>query len=556
MISVTLHICVKVFLCTIIRQIQILFYMSRLLSIAFLILFTISANSQATFNIHLEPFNINGFTGIQSFAFGQHNGKILLIGGRKDGLHRRQPWASFDAAGHNTDLLVIDPETEEIWAASVNTLPTGLKEQLQSTNMQFIQEGNTLYVIGGYGFSTANNDHITHPQLTAVQVDACINAIVNGTSISPYLRQFTADYFAVTGGQLGKIGDVYYLAGGHKFTGRYNPMNGPSFVQAYTNSIKRFKIIDNGINLNYQPLSSWTDAMNLHRRDYNMLPQIFPDGRYGYTMFSGVFQQTLDLPFLNTVDFDSTAYQVNNTFSQYLNHYHSAKIGVYDSTNNVMHNVFLGGIAQYFLDDNGNLIQDDNVPFVKTIGRVSRFADSTMTEMQIGMMPDLLGAGSEFVMAETAPIYEHEIIDLQQLSGDTVMIGYVLGGIKSSQPNIFFINTGTESEAYSTLYKVYLIPSGITSTQVKEPEAFVADWAVFPNPAEDYFKFRIELKEPAMVDAYLSNVAGEIILETGLDTLAAGSHEFTVNLEAPESGLYFMSILVNGRLFTKQLMIK
>lgn len=526
-----------------------------LLIIAFLFSTTF-AQSQATFNIHLEPFNINGFTGIQSFAFGQHNGKILLIGGRKDGLHRRQPWASFDAAGHNTDLLVIDPETEQIWAASVNNLATGLKEQLQSTNMQFHQDGNTLYVIGGYGFSSTNNDHITHPQLTAIQVDACINAIVNGTSITPHIRQFTDDYFAVTGGQIGKLGDTYYIAGGQKFTGRYNPMNGPSFVQAYTNAIKRFKIIDNGINLNYQPLASWVDAMNLHRRDYNMLPQIFPDGHYGFTMFSGVFQQTVDLPFLNSVDFDSTAYQVNNSFSQYLNHYHSAKIAVYDSTDKAMHNVFLGGIAQYFFDDNGSLIQDDDVPFVKTIGRVSRFADSTMTETQIGTMPDLLGASAEFILADNTPQFEHDIVDLQQLTGDTVMIGYVLGGIKSSQPNIFFINTGTESEAYSTLYKVYLIPSGITNTKVAKQKEYVSNWSIFPNPVEDYFKFKIDLQEAATVDAYLSNAAGEIILETGLDTLTAGSHEFTVELESPESGVYFMSILVNGRLYTKQLIVK
>ena len=530
--------------------------MYRFLLVTTFLLSTVLAQSQATFNIHLEPFNINGFTGIQSFAFGQHNGKILLIGGRKDGLHRRQPWASFDVAGHNTDILVIDPETEQIWAASVNTLSTGLKEQLQSTNMQFYQDGNTLYVIGGYGFSSANNDHITHPQLTAIQVDACINAIVNNTSITPHIRQFTDDYFAVTGGQLGKLGDTYYLAGGQKFTGRYNPMNGPSFVQAYTNAIKRFKIVDNGINLNYQALASWTDAMNLHRRDYNMLPQIFPDGSYGFTMFSGVFQHTVDLPFLNSVDFDSTAYQVNNSFSQYLNHYHSAKIAVYDSTDKAMHNVFLGGIARYFLDDNGSLIQDDNVPFVKTIGRVSRFADSTMTETQIGIMPDLLGAGAEFILSDNTPQFEHEIVDLQQLTGDTVMIGYVLGGIKSSQPNIFFTNTGSESEAYSTLYKVYFIPSGITSTEVATPNEYLSDWSIFPNPAEEYFKFKINLEEPAVVDAYLSNVAGEVILETGLDTLAAGSHEFTVELESPESGVYFMSILVNGRLYTKQLIIK
>ncbi len=528
---------------------RLLFTIIFFLSVAFTF-------AQATFNIHLEPFNINGFTGIQSFAFGQSGGKILLIGGRKEGLHRRQPFASFDAAGNNTDILVIDPETEEIWAATLNNLATGLKEQLQSTNMQFFQEGNTLYIMGGYGFAASANDHVTHNKLTAIQVSDLISAVVNGNSITPFFRQMTDDYFAVTGGQIGKLGEVFYLAGGQKFTGRYNPMNGPTFVQAYTNAIKRFKIIDDGINLSFQNVGSWVDAMNLHRRDYNMLPQIFPNGHYGFTMFSGVFQQTLDLPFLNSVDLDSTNYVVNQTFSQYLNHYHSAKMAIYDSANAVMHNVFLGGIAQYYLDANGTLVQDDNVPFVKTIGQVSRYSDSTMTETHLGDMPDLLGAGSEFVLAETTPAFENEIIDLQSLTGDTAFIGYILGGIKSSQPNIFFINNGTESEAHSTLYKVYLIPSGLNAIKVPQQTVSLSDWSIFPNPVKDFFKFKFQLAETAKVDIFLSDSQTNIILETSLDTLSTGTHEFTIDLENQTAGIYYFSILVNGRLFTKQIVVK
>jgi hypothetical protein len=48
------------------------------------------------------------------FAFRQNEEKILLVGGRKNDWHQRQPFASFDAVGNNTDILVIDPETEEI----------------------------------------------------------------------------------------------------------------------------------------------------------------------------------------------------------------------------------------------------------------------------------------------------------------------------------------------------------------------------------------------------------------------------------------------------------
>jgi hypothetical protein len=519
------------------------------------VFFLQNAFAQADFSIHLEPFNINGFTGIQSFAFGQDAGKILLIGGRKDGLHRRQPWASFDAAGNNTDMLVIDPTTEQIWAAPLSSLSAAIAEQLQSTNMQFYQNEDVLYVIGGYGFSATNNDHITHPRLTAINVPALITAIVNGTTITPHFRQISDDYFAVTGGQIGKLGEVYYLAGGQKFTGRYNPMNGPSFTQTYMNAIKRFKILDNGTALSFQTLPTWTDAMNLHRRDYNMLPQIFANNHHGFTMFSGVFQHTLDLPFLNSVNFDSTNYTVNNDFSQYLNHYHSAKMAIYDVADSTMHNVFLGGIAQYYLDLNGNLTQDNDVPFVTTIGRVSRAADGTMTEMRIGDMPDLLGAGSEFVLAEGTPLAAHEIIDLQQLVGDTVLVGYVLGGIKSSQPNIFFTNDGTQSEAHSTLYKVYLTPTNLTATRVPTTKNYLTTWEIYPNPAQSFFKFDLELAEAAKVTALLSDSAGESILETDLDTLTAGKHTFTVQLEDNVAGVYFMSLWVGGKLFTKKLVV-
>jgi hypothetical protein len=66
-----------------------------------LIFLSLSVFSQTTpFNIYIEPMNISGLGGLQAYAFGQHNGKWLVVGGRLDGLHRRQPFAAFDLAGH------------------------------------------------------------------------------------------------------------------------------------------------------------------------------------------------------------------------------------------------------------------------------------------------------------------------------------------------------------------------------------------------------------------------------------------------------------------------
>src|SRR5512139_3561441 len=57
------------------------------------------------YSISLEPITIAGFTGLHSFATAQHEGKWLLIGGRTDGLHRRQPFASFAANGNNLNIF-------------------------------------------------------------------------------------------------------------------------------------------------------------------------------------------------------------------------------------------------------------------------------------------------------------------------------------------------------------------------------------------------------------------------------------------------------------------
>ena len=108
----------------------------------------------------------------------------------------------------------------------------------------------------------------------------------------------------------------------------------------------------------------------------------------------------------------------NNTFNQYLSQYHSAKIPIYDTDNNMMHTLFFGGMSQYKLDADGNLIQDDNVPFVKTISKVSRFRDGSMIESSLDIeMPTLLGSGAEFIPINKNSNYlSDEIVDIKWVS--------------------------------------------------------------------------------------------------------------------------------------------
>ena len=301
-------------------------------------------NAQEQFTVQIEPLTITNAPNVHSFSFGKtSDGKWVVLGGRIDGLHQRQPFAAFQVNDNNKSVYVIDPVANQTWSTSISVLQASLFEQLQSTNQEFYQRGNTLYIMGGYGFSATQNDHITYDKLTAIDLDGLANAVINNTSIVSFFRQITNTNLAVTGGQLGVLNNVFYLCGGQYFEGRYNPMgpnNGPGFIQNYTDEIKTFEISDDGTNLSIVNYSAQNDTNNLHRRDYNMTPQIFPDGTEGFTMFSGVFQHTVNLPWLNTVDVTAFGYTVNTTFNQYLSQYHSAKIPVYDTSNNIMHTLF------------------------------------------------------------------------------------------------------------------------------------------------------------------------------------------------------------------------
>ncbi len=511
------------------------------------ILFGQLFSQTAPFQISLQTFSINGLGGIQSYAWGQHNGKWLIVGGRLDGLHRRQPFAAFDLAGHNTQLIVVDPATQQKWSAPLTSLPQSMQEQFSSTNMEFHQQGDYLYLLGGYGYSASSLDHITFPNLSAIKVPDVINAIINANAFNSFCRQITDTMFAVTGGVLNKINNTYYLTGGQKFMGRYNPQgptHGPGFVQHYTNAIRKFKINDNGVSLSVTHLPSTIDAMNLHRRDYNVVPQILPTGEQGITAFSGVFQATVDLPYLNCVNIDSAGYSANNAFAQYYNHYHCARIPLYSAAANEMHTVFFGGIAQYY-DSLGTLVQDNNVPFVKTIARVTRDANGIMSEYKLPIeMPALLGAGSEFIPVDGLSHYGNDVFKLDDFTADTTLLGYVFGGISSSAANVFFSNAGTPSIASGQIFKIYLIKSSLVGLdELNVQSRGTLHLQVSPNPNNGEFLIRFNAKNTQPLTLSIFNAKGEIIDKSILKSINIGENDIKKKIPGLlTGGVYFITL--------------
>ena len=524
--------------------------MNKIKLLGFIVLTFIAnyGNAQTVpFEISLEPIDIDNLGGIQSYAYGQANGKWLIIGGRLDGLHRRQPWAAFDIAGHNNQLVVIDATNKQKWSAHLTSLPTAIQEHLSTTNMQFYQKGNYLYILGGYGYSATARDHITFDKLTAVKVSDVINAVIQKSSFLSYFRQISDAQFQVTGGRLKQINQTYYLLGGQKFMGRYNPMgpnNGPGFTQEYTNAIRKFKIFDNGTTLTVNHLNPHIDAANLHRRDYNAEQQILTNGAEGITMFSGVFQTNVDLPFLNSVTIDSNTYTVDNSFQQYYNHYHCPVLPIYSEKTKEMHTVFFGGIAQFY-DSMGTLVQDDNVPFVNTIARVTRDKNGKMAEFKLPVaMPSLLGAGAEFIPNLNFPHFENEVFKMDSISKDSTLIGYIFGGIASSAPNIFFINDGTQSSANQQIFKVYIKEaSSVSTNQLNPASTSNLNLMIYPNPNDGVLNISFNLVKKENVTLSIYDLKGALLDRVKLPNLSQGVNHFQKKMDKFQNGnVYFISI--------------
>jgi hypothetical protein len=494
--------------------------------------FNSTAQTSFPYELIIESRSIADLPAIHSYAHGQHEGRWLVIGGRRDGLHARQPFNAFPLASNNDEIFVVDPVAEQVWSANLSSLPESIREQLQATNLNFHQRGDYLFIAGGYAYAPSAGDHITFPYLTAVHVPGLIAAIIAGDDdLSSFVVQVEDDFFALTGGHLVALESTWYLAGGHRFDGRYNPMGNPTFTQTYSNAIRMFSAeVENG-QLVVGDFDEWVDPVHLRRRDYNLLPQVFPDGTLGFTLFSGVFQMNADLPFLYPVDFSATGHTPRPEFNQYLNHYHSAAVSLWESAENATHSLFFGGMSQFYFVD-GALVEDQAVPFVRTIGLVTRDSGNVMSESAIPMsLPGLEGASAEFILANDLPTNAIGCVDLDAIESDEFTLGYIYGGIRTTSLNPFSVNQTNSTAADDVLYEVKLVrqPTAIQERVVgtAAPEVHLS-----PNPTIDHLSsVNFTLAAETEVVLLVSGLKGELIMNAPLGVLPAGEHSFDIEFD-------------------------
>lgn len=520
---------------------------SVLLSFFLLMSFVIQAQ-EYEYEVELEAIDVEGMGGLQAFAVGTWDGYSVLIGGRLDGLHQRQPFAAFDQAGHNTQIFIVDPEAKKVWKRSVLTLPTALREQLSSTNMQFYQTGDDLILTGGYGYSATAGDHVTFSFLTRVDLKGLCQSVINGNDTDAldgkFFEQISDPRFTVTGGYLVQVDDVFYLVGGHRFMGRYNPMgpdHGPGFEQDYTHEVRRFTISE-GDELEVEFMDPFNDEMHLRRRDFNVVP-FYQGGEKGLIAYSGVFQPTSNVPWLYPVKITENGLTPDQSFTQYYNHYHCASLPIYNAESDIMHTLFFGGIAQFYWE-NGMMVQDNDIPFVQTIADV-RISDDGYSEHRLEtQMPDYLGAGSEFVLTADVPTYSDELIDGDAIGDQKIAVGYIFGGIRSTKANIFWENNGTQSQASSTIYKVNLTRKQSVATE--ETASNYSKLLLYPNPTSNLLRMSVNLNKANPIHIEIRNSEGKLIHEEQIEASStkAGVNFFTLKEAQIPYGMYFYKIKI------------
>jgi hypothetical protein len=493
------------------------------------------------FSISIEEVWWPQAPALHSFALGEYESQWFIVGGRTNGLHGFLSPLAFPEDGRKEDITVINPEKLQSFSIPIEGLDTLLFDALTSSNMLFYQQENKLIMIGGYGWSRQANDFITFPTLAVLDLQ-CI-AEMDGP-IQACISYIEDERMAVCGAHLQMIQDTFHMVFGHRFDGIYNRNSANNFfTQTYTNEIRRFQLefIENTpFIMNYDVVH---DSINFHRRDYNLVPQIFPDRSQGFTAFSGVFQYNSVTPYLNSVDIKSNSQIVNETFNQHLSQYHSAVMPVYDSLNNTMHTFFFGGMSQFYMDTLLNvMVEDTLVPFVNTISKISRGADGTLIETQLNIsMPSLEGTNAEFIPLQGVNTFMKKIIDLNDVEGSR-QVGWIYGGIISPEINVSETDPSL-SYASNKLYKVMIHKDQGTPQKTYQALNNVQYLQLFPNPGTSENRFiAFSLLRDADVRIYITDKYGRTISAVKNERMPAGEHKLQLPLQGLKSGNYLLRV--------------
>lgn len=512
------------------------------------------------YSLSLAPVLQQNAPALQSFAHGNKGDDWLLFAGRTNrvnddgGLHdingsnANYANTSFLPLSFNEDIFVYNVSSDEVWSLSFRELaslissyqiPAGtpnadkLKGLLpkigkaildhgtvfRSTNPQVTQVGDYLYLTGGYGTAIGQsenpNAYVTFDQVARIHVPSLINIIKEqeGTLSNvdwENLIAFGSNKLLIsTGGEMFKIGDKFYLAGGHNFT-----FNSQKYVDAvYPFTIEKSDDLILTVTVD-APISDlpqgaisakYADEVStFRRRDVPIVPALFKNGDQvsaGLTFYAGVFQPDSSgvltkngqavknkegkdsvvsflrawnnalyiHPGVKGVNPDSSSqyYTLDKDYYQAnLNVYSCPDIELYDPTTNKVTTFLIGGIGNGAYQDFETLSEFTNtllkVEYDLATGKSSKkLLDNNIFKHS----SNFYGAESAFFLKGglnvpyvSAQQGESEVINAGELGFDAngnVDLGYVYGGIEAFRADAGTFGRGN-SAASRKIWKLTL----------------------------------------------------------------------------------------------------
>ena len=213
-------------------------------------------------------------------------------------------------------------------------------------------------------------------------------------------------------------------------------------------------------------------------------------------------------------------------------------------------------MSQYYYQA-GNLIQDNTVPFVKTISRVSRNANGDLFEYKLPIeMPNLKGSGAEFIPNKTLPHYSNEVVQLSNITADEFVIGHLFGGIQSASTTAFTDNQTGLTSADPTIYEVKLIKNtslDITHIDGRNPFSVV----VSPNPTtSDTVRVQFTMPYTTSVGYFISTIDGKVVEEGDIEDLQGGITSMNFNIAAADTELVFITFVFDEKYYRTEKVIR
>jgi hypothetical protein len=457
----------------------------------------VSAQSTASlpFTIEASEDVASEFPGaphLQSFSIGQWQGRWVLIGGRISGYHAVGGGsADFLRADANRDVWVIDTTVKpaQTYRVSVSKIPPKLaavRAQWMSTGQLYFQDGEHLYICGGYG-QDEQGKWTTSDVVSKVSLPSLVDGIIHGRIPSESISFARSPLVQSSGGGLAKLSDGYfYLVMGHAFKGTYTAFEGrgeknsAEASQTYLNEIRKLSIkTQPDGSLAVAVVERFHDDVEFHRRDFNVAPFVSSTG-LGLAAYGGVFTPETQLAYSKPIYITPGSRPlVDSTFDQKINAYSSAVLLLFSAATKTTFTTFFGGISRFYWNPQEAMYQEnpmigskaeskylDGLQWSDQISTIRKGSAGTTEMVHSQPLPAFLGTDAVFIPVPDMPraYPKTDILALDSIKDQKTLVGYIYGGIRAYPYQFPYTKTappynsgGVPSKPSDMILKVYLM---------------------------------------------------------------------------------------------------